>query len=145
LCEGTWSENSETSIVSEFAIQTANQYYDVMVTRQTLKSLEQEQNILHDNCAVELNEAARDLSSDEDEEVTVEFSGKYSLLVKNELLQLMRDGKDLYMSWKSDEEKMKKNNESYCLDGDLVKVILKKLDKLNVNYYSQGYLIEGYT
>ncbi len=145
MCEGTWSENSETSIVSEFAIQTANQYYDVMVTRQTLKSLEQEQNILHDNCAVELNEAARDLSSDEDEEVTVEFSGKYSLLVKNELLQLMRDGKDLYMSWKSDEEKMKKNNESYCLDGDLVKVILKKLDKLNVNYYSQGYLIEGYT
>jgi hypothetical protein len=44
-----------------------------MVTRYALKSLEQEQEILHDNCAVELNEAARDLPSDEDEEVTVEF------------------------------------------------------------------------
>ncbi len=64
--------------------------------------------------------------------------------VTNELLQLMRDGKDLYVSWKSDKEKMKKNNESYCLDRDLVKVILKKLDKLNVNDCSQGYLIEEY-
>ncbi len=127
--------------VSEFAIQTVNQYYDVKVTRYALKSMEQEQNILHDNCAVELNEAARDLSSDEDEEVIVEFSEKYSLLVTNELLQLMRDGKDSYMSWISDKEKMKKNNESYYLDRDLVKVILKKLDQLSINDYSEGHLI----
>jgi hypothetical protein len=111
------------------------------VTRYALKSMEQEQNILHDNCAVELNEAARDLSSDEDEEVIVEFSEKYSLLVTNELLQLMRDGKDSYMSWISDKEKMKKNNESYYLDRDLVKVILKKLDQLSINDYSEGHLI----
>ena len=57
----------------------------------------------------------------------------------------MRDEKDLYVSWKSGKEKMQKNNEIYCLDRDLVKVILKKLDRLNVNDYSQGYLIEGYT
>jgi hypothetical protein len=63
----------------------------------------------------------------------------------NELLQLMRNRKDLYISWRSDKEKMKKNNESYCLDGDLVKVIVKKLDQLNIIDYSQGYLIEGYT
>jgi hypothetical protein len=44
-----------------------------MVTGHALKSLEQGQNILYNNCAVELNEAARDLSSDEDEEETVEF------------------------------------------------------------------------
>ncbi len=68
--------------VSEIAVQTAILYYDVMVTRHELKSLEQEQNILHDNSAVEINEAARDLSSDEDEEVTGEFSGKYSLCNK---------------------------------------------------------------
>jgi hypothetical protein len=80
--------------VSKFAVQTANQYYDVMVTRYASKALEQDQNILHDNCTVELNEAARDLSSDEDEEATVELSGKYSLLDTNELLQLMRDRKD---------------------------------------------------
>jgi hypothetical protein len=131
--------------VGEFDVQTANQYYDVMVTRHALKALEQEQNILHDNCAVKLNEAASNLSSDEDEEVPVEFSGKYSLLVTNNLLQLMRDGKDLHVSWKSDKEKMKENNENYCLDRDLVKVILKKLDQLNINDYSQGYLNEGYT
>jgi hypothetical protein len=69
--------------VGEFAVQTANQYYYVMVTRHALKSLEQEQNTLHDNCTVELDEAARDLSSDEDVEVTVEFIEKYSLLVTN--------------------------------------------------------------
>jgi hypothetical protein len=112
-----------------------------MATRHTLKSLEQEQNILHDNCAVELNEAARDLSSEEDEEVIMNFQKN----VTNELLLLMRDGKDLYMSWKSDKEKMKKNNESYCLGRDPVKVILKKVDQLNINDYSLEYLIEGYT
>ncbi len=48
----------------------------------------------------------------------------------------MGDAKDLYLSWKSDKEKMEKNYKSHCLDRDLVKVILKKLDKLNVNGYS---------
>ncbi len=70
--------------VHEFAIQTANQYYDVVVTRHALKALEHGQNFLHINCAVELNEAAKDLSSDEDEDVTVEFSGKYSSPETNE-------------------------------------------------------------
>jgi hypothetical protein len=31
------------------------------------------------------------------------------------------------------------------LDRDLVILILKKQDQLNINDYSQGYLIEGYT
>jgi hypothetical protein len=57
----------------------------------------------------------------------------------------MREGNKIYVCWNKDEKKVKKNNDSYCLDSQLVRVILVKLENLNVNDFSEGYLIKGYT
>jgi hypothetical protein len=53
----------------------------------------------------------------------------------------MREGNKIYVSWNKDEKKVN----SYCLDSQLVRVLLVKLENLNVNDFSEGYLIEGYT
>jgi hypothetical protein len=73
--------------------------------------------------------------------VSVDFWGKYSLLVTNDILQSMREGNKIYVSWNKDEKKVN----SYCLDSQLVRVLLVKLENLNVNDFLEGYLIEGYT
>jgi hypothetical protein len=95
-------------------------------------------------CEFKLNTSSTDQSSADEVEVTVDFCGKYSLLVTNEILQSIWDESNVYVSWNSDKKKEKKNNESYCLDWELVRMILTKLENLNVNDLSQGYLIEGY-
>jgi hypothetical protein len=42
-------------------------------------------------------------------------------------------------------KKVKKDNITYCLHRELIRVILRKLEGMNMNDFSQGYLIEGYT
>jgi hypothetical protein len=49
------------------------------------------------------------------------------------------------VTWNKDNKKVKKDNVTYCLYRKLVRVILRKLEGMNMNYFSQGYLIEGYT
>jgi hypothetical protein len=76
--------------VSVFAIQTANQYYDIMVTRHALRLLEQEQNMIQESSSLQSKKSAIDQFSRDEDEVAVEFLGKYSLLVTNNILQSMR-------------------------------------------------------
>jgi hypothetical protein len=79
------------------------------------------------------------------DEVSDEFSGKYSLVVTNEAIESMRNDDDIYVTWNKDEKKVKKDNVTYCPHRELVRVILKKLEGMNMNDFSQGYLIESYT
>jgi hypothetical protein len=79
------------------------------------------------------------------DEVSVEFSGKYLLVVvTNKTIESMRNSDDIYVTWNKD-KKGKKDNVTYCLHRELVRVILRKLEGMNMNDFSQGYLIEGYT
>ncbi len=131
--------------VNNFAIQIANQYYDIIVTRHALRLLEREQNMIQESSSLQSKILATEQFSRDEDEVAVEFWGKYSLLVKIEVLQSMREGNKIYVSWNKDEKKVKNNNDSYCLDSQLVRVILVKLENLNVNDFLEGYLIKGYT
>jgi hypothetical protein len=79
------------------------------------------------------------------DEVSVEYSGKYLLVVTNKTVESMRNNDDIYVTWNKDNKKVKKDNVTYCLHRELVRVILRKLEGMNMNDFSQGYLIEGYT
>jgi hypothetical protein len=101
--------------------------------------------MIQESSSLQSKKSATDQFSRDEDEVSREFLGKYSLLVTNDILQSMREGNKIYVSWNKDEKTVKKNNDSYCLDSQLVRVILVKLENLNVNDFLEGYLIKGYT
>ncbi len=82
--------------VSEFAIQTTNLYYDIMVTRHALTSVDLYENIVSESRSVQhqFDDSLRNA-----DEVSVEFSGKYSLVVTNETIESMRNDHDIYVTW----------------------------------------------
>jgi hypothetical protein len=78
------------------------------------------------------------------DEVSVKFSGKYLLVVTNKTIESMRNNDDIYVTWNKD-KKVKKDYVTYCPHRKLVRVILRKLEGMNMNDFSQGYLREGYS
>jgi hypothetical protein len=107
-----------------------------MVTQYALRSIQQ----LEDEQGLIPNKSTKKI-----DDVDVHFSGKYSLVVSNEILQSMRDGNKIYVNWHSDEQRIKKNNDRYCLEGSLVNFILSKLELLDSREFHNGYRLEGYT
>ncbi len=87
--------------VSEFAIQTANQYYDIMVTRHALRLVDIYEKIVTESRSDQhqFNDSLRNAG-----EVSVEFSGKYSLVVTNETIESMRNNDDIYVTWNKDKK-----------------------------------------
>jgi hypothetical protein len=80
------------------------------------------------------------------EEVSVELQGKYSLQITNDVLHLMTNGNDIEVVWHSDKKKRKKNNRLYCIDKELVKVLLHEMMKKNITPgLGEEISIEGYT
>jgi hypothetical protein len=115
--------------VSDFASQTALQFYDILVTNHALKSISSSENLMK----VWLNtDQQRTLTDGED--VSVELKCKYTLQITNLVLQLMT-------------KKRKKNNRLYCIDNELVKVLLHEMMKKNILTLGLGeeISIEGYT
>ncbi len=81
------------------------------------------------------------------EEVSIELKGKYSLQITNYVLQLMANGNDIEVVWHSDKKKRKKNNRLYCIDKELVKVLLHEMMKKNITpgFLGEEISMEGYT
>ncbi len=80
------------------------------------------------------------------DEVSVELKGKYNLQITNDVLQLMMNGSDIEVDWHSDKKKNKRNNTLYCIDKELVKVLLNKMRKKNITPgLGEEISIEGYT
>jgi hypothetical protein len=79
------------------------------------------------------------------DDVLVELNGKYTLAITNDVIQLMMNGEDIEVAWHSDEKKVKKNNKHYCIDKELVKVILKEMRRNNTTELGEERTIEGYT
>ncbi len=65
-------------------------------------------------------------------EVSVEFSGKYLLVVTNKIIELMRNDHDISVTWNKDNKMEKKDNVTYCLHRELVRIILRKLEGMNM-------------
>ena len=57
------------------------------------------------------------------------MKGKYTLQITNLVLHLMTNGNDIEVVWHSDKKKRKKNNTLYCIDKELVKVLLHEMRK----------------
>jgi len=57
----------------------------------------------------------------------------------------MMNGDDIEVAWHSDQKMVKKNNKHYCIDQELVKVILKEMRKKNITEWGEELTIEGYT
>jgi hypothetical protein len=125
--------------VKEFARQTANQYYDFMVTEYALRSIE----LLQEQQRTLL--PTIDQAINNSDNVTVHLSGQYSLNVTNAVLQSMRDGNRIYVNWHSDRQDIKKNDNRYVLDSQLVSFVLSKLDSMDAIAFDNGYCLEGYT
>ncbi len=79
--------------------------------------------------------------SNDGDDISVELRGKYSFLLTNVLIESVSNGGDVYVAWKSDATKVKCDHTQYCLNNDLVQVILKKIKHINGGEIPEGYKI----
>ncbi len=129
--------------MSKFAVQTANQCYDMMVTKHAMSSIgmEMERVVIQQNN----NEIDRsDIVTDSDE-ISVAFSGKYSLVVINDILECMKRNDNIYVSWSFDKKNIKKDNVRFCLNEDLVRVLVRKINDIHETGKVGGITVTGYT
>ncbi len=92
--------------VSEFAVQTANQWYDMMVTKHAMSSIGMEMErvvIQRNNDEIDRYDIVTNL-----DEISVAFNRKYSLVVTNDILECMKRNDNIYISWLFDKENIKK-------------------------------------
>jgi hypothetical protein len=88
--------------VSKFAVQTANQCYYMMVTKHAMSSIGMEMErivIQRNNNEID----CCDIVADSDE-ISVAFSGKYSLVVRNDILECMKRNDNIYVFWTFDKK-----------------------------------------
>ena len=101
-----------------------------MVTQYALRAMQQQEgckNVLQNNTV------------DQIDALSVSFSGKYYLVVTNDILQGMRDGDSVYVKWHSDSSGVRQNDKNYCLHKQLVTFILSKLDLMDASVFKNGY------
>ncbi len=130
--------------ISEFASQTANRFYDILVTNHTLRSIGTNCNSIRAQCNSDHIKTNQSIDGDDAVSV-VELCGKYSLAITNDVIELMMNDNDTYVAWNLDKKKVKKNKKHYCIDKDLVRVIMKEMRQKNITEFGEGYKIEGYT
>ena len=73
------------------------------------------------------------------------MKGEYNVQITNDVIQLMMNGSDIEVDWYSDKKKIKRNNTSYCIDKEFVKVILEEMRKNNITALGEECTIGGYT
>jgi hypothetical protein len=126
--------------VSEFASQTALQFYDILVTNHALRSIP-----TSDNSMEARSNSDQQCTLTDGDDVFVELKGKYNLQIMNDVLELMMNASDIEVDWHSDKNR-KRNNTLYCIDKELVKVILNEMRKKNITPgLGEEISIEGYT
>ncbi len=82
-----------------------------MVTQYALRAIQQQE---------EQHNVLRNQTVHQIDDLSVYFSGKYSLVVTNDILQGMRDGDSIYVKWHSDRQGVRQNDNNYCLNNQLV-------------------------
>ncbi len=122
-------------LVSKYAIQTANQCYDIMVTKHAMRSIGMEM----DRVVVQRKNINLDPSDviPELDDLSVTFRGKDRLVVTNDILKSMKANDNVYITWLCDKKKIKRNNNKLCVNKDLVIVLLRKLVTLMTRIASE--------
>ena len=126
--------------VSEFAVQTTKQYYNMLITNRAFESIENQQS----RTSVEVNNYKYDHINNDDD-ISVELSGKYTITITDDLIEDMRNGNDIHASWHSDPKRHRSNHYKFCLNKDLVRVFLKKITENHGGVFRKGDRIMGYT
>ena len=125
--------------VSEFAVQTARQYYVMLVTSGALQSIEENESTMTVTNNILYGE------TNNDDNVSVGLSGRYSIHLTDNLIEDMRNGNNIHASWHSDPKRRRSNNLNFCLDKDLVRVILSKIEENEGEWFRKGCTVDGYT
>ncbi len=131
---------------SEFAVQTAMQYSDIMVTKHALRIINCEESKLFrrgDQCvAMAQNEVQPGINGND---LSVRLCGKYMLNVTVEVMNKMKENRDVHLTWMTDNKKLKEKSNIFCLDKDLVRVLVMKLLHIGETEVSNSCHIIGYT
>ena len=94
--------------ISEFAVQTAMQYSDIMVTKHALRIINCEESKLFcrgDQCvAMAQNKIQPGI---DDNDLSVRLCGKYMLNVTKEVMNKMKENRDVHITWMTDNKKLK--------------------------------------
>ena len=127
----------------EFAQQTADQNYSMMLTNYAMQSCAVESG----NCKL-LGTNERDPSElvIATDDVTIELYGRYEFRVSEEVLRDMEELEVINVAWLSDRKQEKKNNPHFHLHKDLVRVIYRKLTTKSVGRNDlDGTMLVGFT
>ncbi len=110
--------------VSEFAKQTALQYYNMLVS----KYVAEECRLSRSNCQqLEFIEKNRDVERrKDDEDITISLSGKYEFIITLDVIKRMEEERKLNVVWAYDDKKVKEGPK-YKLSQELVRVLHRKL------------------
>jgi hypothetical protein len=111
--------------VSEFAQETANQYYHMMLTNYAVKSCAVESINCKQNGATELKTSELSMKT---YDITIELLGRYQFILSSEMLMDMEERKVLSVDWHTDPKGKKTNNSTFQLNKDLVRVLHMKLN-----------------
>ena len=115
--------------VSEFASQTAKQYYNMMLTSYAVSTSVQESSKLQQFAGYKDKPSKSKVAKDEEDVVDISLSGKYEFAVTLDIIRMMEEEGSLDVTWTFDNEK-KYDNSQFKLKNELVKVIHRRLTKL---------------
>jgi hypothetical protein len=121
--------------VSEFAQQTALQYYNMLVSSQAAHDCQMRQNYYKLTGNADTDFACAETKG----EVVIEMSGKYVFTVTHEVIEMMETESKVIVNWSYDFQIMKGSSDKYNLNKDYVKVLHKRFGA------SIGTIVTGFT
>jgi hypothetical protein len=129
--------------VSEFAVQTANQCYDMIVTKHAMTSIGMEiDRVIIQGDDKNMNSSELVTAFDD---ISASFCGKYSLTVTKDCLESMKSSEKIYVTWSFDKKNIKKENDRFCLNEILVRVLVDRLTEHQVEGDNIETMVTGYT
>ncbi len=121
--------------VSEFAQQTALQYYNMLVSSYAAHDCQ-----IRSNLYKQSGNADTDFDSTEPKrDVVIEMSGKYDFEVTREVIEMMEADSKVIVNWSYDVQILKGSSDKYNLNKDYAKVLHKRLCS------SIGTIVTGFT
>ncbi len=109
--------------VSEFAQQTALQYYNMLVFGYAAHDYQ-----IRSNLYKQSGNTNTDFNSIEPKgDVVIEMSGKYDFKVTREVIEMMEAESKVIVNWSYNVQILKRSSDKYNLNKDYVKVLHKRL------------------
>ena len=115
----------------------------MIVTKHAMTSIgmEMEQVMMQrNNNKIDCSEVTTEL-----DDISVAFSGKYSLVITNDILESMKRNEKINDTWSTDKQNIKKDNVIFCLNEDLVRVLVRKINDICETGNVVETTVTGYT